>query len=207
MSFETLLIFTAATFVIVATPGAAAIAAASQGASHGVSRALVSVVGIASANVVYFFLSAVGIASLIIASNLAFSVIKWVGVAYLAWLGLTALLSPNGGIRIDQRRGSAIIPKLFAHGFVIEFANPKALLYFSAILPQFINTDEPILQQLFLMGGITLIIDLSVYSCYAFLGDIIVRSGLKPWIVKTLNRTAGVALLFTAMRMASVQAR
>lgn len=207
MTFDTLLIFFITTLVIVVTPGAAAIAAASQGASNGASRALAGVVGIASANVVYFILSAIGIASLIIASNVAFSIIKWAGVVYLIWLGLTALLSSGGVIRVEQRAQSASLYRLAAHGFVIEFANPKALLYFSAILPQFIDISAPILPQLLLMGGITLLIDLTIYSGYAFMGDMVTRGGLKPWVVKTLNKTAGIALLFAAARMVSVQAK
>ncbi|MGF1622351.1 MAG: LysE family translocator [Rhodomicrobiaceae bacterium] len=85
---------------------------------------------------------------------------------------------------------------LFAHGFVIEFANPKALLYFAVILPQFLDAGLPILPQLLIMGGTTLFIDLIAYSAYALIGDHPTRGGLKVWMVSLINKTAGVALLY-----------
>lgn len=207
MALETYLIFLLTTSVVVFTPGAAAIAMASQGATNGGQRALFGVAGVALANVVYFVLSATGIASLIIASNLLFSIIKWVGVAYLVYLGLTALLSKAGAISVQPDKHTSAVSTLFAKGFVIEFANPKALLYFAAILPQFLNTDAPIIPQILIMGGTTFLIDVTAYSAYAFLGDRLARGGVKKWIVSAVNKTAGLALLFAGFKMASVRAQ
>ena len=155
MPLDTFLIFLMTTAVVVFSPGAASVTVATQGAANGGRRALCGVVGIASANAVFFALSATGIASLILASHLAFSVIKWVGVAYLVWLGLTALLSRSGAIRIREGRGRSRLTMLFAQGFVVEFANPKALLYFAAILPQFLDPAVAILPQILIMGATT----------------------------------------------------
>ena len=94
--------------------------------------------------------------------------------------------------------------KLFTTGFVVEFANPKALLYFAAILPQFIDPTRDILPQILIMGLVTLMIDLIVYAVYARLGHALATSGAKPWIVKSVNRVAGSALLFAAFKMARV---
>jgi threonine/homoserine/homoserine lactone efflux protein len=206
MSFETYLVFLLTTTVVVFSPGAAAISVASQGAANGGRRAFAGVAGIASANVIYFALSATGIASLIIASNLVFSVIKWAGVAYLVWLGLTAIFARTLAIRVKADRRRSSLKTLFAHGFVIEFANPKALLFFAAILPQFLDAGSPILPQLLIMGGTTLFIDLTAYSAYAFIGDHLTRGGLKDWMVSLINKIAGVALLYAGFRMASISA-
>jgi threonine/homoserine/homoserine lactone efflux protein len=204
--FETYLIFLITTAVVVFTPGAAAIAIASQGATNGGRRAFAGVVGVASANAIYFALSATGIASLILASNLVFSIIKWVGVAYLIYLGLTAIFSKAGAIRVRADRKKSPVAMLFNQGFVVEFANPKALLYFAAILPQFLNPTQPILPQILIMGGTTLFIDLLAYSLYALLGDHLTRGGIKDWIVSLINKTAGGALLFAGFKMASISA-
>lgn len=206
MTFETYYIFLLTTTIVVFTPGAAAITVSSQGATNGGRKALVGAVGIAAANVVYFLLSATGIASLIIASNAVFMIIKWVGVAYLVWLGTTAIFSKAGAIRIDNKQAQTSARKLFGQGFLIEFANPKALLYFSAVLPQFINTNAPILPQLLIMGVTTLLIDLISYSGYAFLGDLLKRGGLKGWFVSLINKAAGIALFYAAFSMAYVSA-
>ena len=203
MDFSTFILFALTTFVVVFSPGPAAITVTAQGSGNGLSRAQYGIFGIASANVIYFALSATGIASLIIASNLLFTGIKWLGIVYLAYLGLTALFSKSGALKVaagppENRR------TLFVKGFIVEFANPKALLYFAAILPQFLDTAAPIAPQIAIMGLTTLVMDVMVYSAYAYLGQSITRSGVKPWIVKTLNRAAGSALLYAAFRMIKV---
>ncbi len=204
MTIETYLVFFITTTIIVFTPGAAAITIAAQGAANGGRRALAGAAGIASANVVYFALSATGIASLIVASNTAFMIIKWIGVGYLVYLGFNALFSQSGAIQIDGTRRVASMRKLFGQGFIVEIANPKALLYFVAILPQFIDTGRPILAQILIMGATTLLIDLTSYSSYAFLGGLLQRGGLKSWATAMFNKTAGAALLFAAFRMMGV---
>ncbi|MEM9571535.1 MAG: LysE family translocator [Pseudomonadota bacterium] len=203
MDLQIFMLFAITTFVVVFSPGPAAITAASQGAANGVWRASFGVLGIAAANAVYFALSATGIASLIIASHTLFSIIKWVGVAYLIYLGGAALFSKTGGLKVQAGQRSRR-STLFATGFTVEFANPKALLYFAAILPQFIDPTRAILPQILMMGGLTLAIDLVIYSVYAQLGHALATSGAKPWIVKSINRLAGSALLFAAFKMARV---
>jgi len=204
MELSLFFLFAVTTFVVVFSPGPAAITVASQGAGNGLSRALFGVFGVAAANAVYFGLSATGIASLIIASNVVFSIIKWIGVIYLVYLGASAIFSRSGGLKIErgdpERRGV-----LFTKGFIVEFANPKALLYFAAILPQFLDVAAPILPQILIMGLTTIVLDVSVYSVYGYLGHRIARSGVKVWVIKLLNRSAGCALLFAAYKMADVK--
>ena len=143
MDLSVFLLFAMTTFVVVFSPGPAAITVASQGSGNGALRAQFGILGVASANAAYFILSATGIASVIIASHTLFSVIKWAGVAYLVYLGLSALFSKSGGLTV--RPGDADnSARLFIKGFIVEFANPKALLYFAAILPQFIDVARPI---------------------------------------------------------------
>ncbi|MEM6411657.1 MAG: LysE family translocator [Pseudomonadota bacterium] len=200
MDAQTFLIFAMTTFVVVFSPGPAAITAAAQGAGNGLWRAMLGVFGIAMANAVYFALSATGIASLIIASNVLFSIIKWVGVAYLVYLGVGAITSRGGGLVVTKGQASKGAA-LFLKGFAVEFANPKALLYFAAILPQFIDTSRAILPQILIMGGVTLAIDFVVYGLYARFGEMIASSGVKKGVVSWINRTAGSALLFAAFKM------
>ncbi|MEP2987519.1 MAG: LysE family translocator [Parasphingorhabdus sp.] len=153
----------------------------------------------------YFAMSATGIAALLIVSDLVFSIIKCVGVAYLVYLGLNAISSSSGGIVVKAGAKSSR-KSLFTKGVVIEFANPKALLYFAAILPQFVNTAAPILPQILLMGLTTILLDFVSYSLYAFLGFRLTRNAVKDWVIKSINRVAGAALIFAGFRMASVTA-
>ena len=203
MEIGTFILFAVTTFVVVFSPGPAAITVTAQGSGNGVGRAQFGIFGVASANVIYFALSATGIASLIIASNTLFMGIKWVGIAYLTYLGLAAIFSKSGALKVEAGPRNAR-RSLFVKGFIVEFANPKALLYFAAILPQFLDPSAPIAPQIAIMGITTLVMDVVVYSAYAYLGQTITRSGVKPWIVKLLNRTAGSALLFSAFKMVRV---
>ncbi len=152
---------------------------------------------------IYFALGATGIASIIIASHLLFTAIKWVGVFYLVYLGLSAIFSKHGGLTVKQGHQEKV-SRLFVKGFVVEFANPKALLYFAAILPQFLNVNGSLATQFLIMGLTTLALDIIAYSVYAFLGARISKSGVKAWVIKSLNTTAGGALLFSAFKMMKV---
>jgi len=191
------------TLAVVLSPGPAAICVASQGAGNGVQKALSGIAGVALANAVYFALSATGIATLIIASHQVFNVIKWVGVVYLIYLGAGAILGKAGGLTIS-RGDSMPRRKLFLQGFIVEFANPKALMYFAAILPQFINPANPILPQILIMGGVTVVIDFGVYTAYAYLAHRLINGGVKQRVVKAINVVAGAALLFAALKMMMV---
>lgn len=206
MNIDSYIVFLITTTIVVFSPGPSALTVASQGAVNGVKKSISGVCGIAGANVVYFLLSATGIASLILASNVLFSIIKWVGVLYLLYLGLNALFSKSGGIIIDSTRAPAKIKKLFMQGFIVELANPKALLYFSALIPQFINIGQPIYSQLILMGVTCLFIDLIAYSLYGYLGYRLSKGTVKTWVVNLVNRTAGSFLIFAGIKMASVSA-
>ncbi|SGZ05112.1 Putative homoserine/homoserine lactone efflux protein [Moritella viscosa] len=204
--FETLMLFLVTTFVVVLSPGPAAIAVTAASASNGFKRSFLVILGIAIANVVFFVLSATGIAALLIASHTLFSIIKWVGVAYLLYLGFTAIFSNAGPFSINassNTKGSGY--KAFLKGFVLELSNPKALLYFSALLPQFIDISNPILPQLALLCLITLILDLCCYSFYGYLGFKSTRVGIKPAMVKFINWSAGMMLIFAGVKMASIK--
>ena len=205
---DTLMLFLAATFVVVLSPGPAAIAVTAESASNGFKSSVWVILGIATANVVFFVLSATGIAGLLIASHSLFSVIKWVGVAYLLYLGFSAIFSDAGPLRINKsnnEKGSWY--KVFLKGFILEISNPKALLYFSALLPQFIDISHPIIPQLAILCLITIFIDLFCYSLYGYLGFKSISVGIKPIITKLINRSAGCMLIFAGVKMASVESQ
>lgn len=204
MELQAFLIFATTTAVVTFSPGASAIHVASQGASNGWKATLFNIFGIMLATAVYFVLSATGLAALIVASNFLFQIIKWVGVGYLIYLGLTAIFSKSGGIAMAQAGVARSKAKLFSQGFIVEFANPKALLYFAAILPQFFDTTAPIAPQILIMWLTGATMQLVIYSVYANMGDRLANGGVRAWIVNGINKTAGAALIFAGVKMASV---
>jgi len=207
MDIDLYFIFLVTTVMLILVPGPAAITVASAGAAHGSRKGLLAVLGVASADVIFFALSATGIASLILASNMMFSVIKWFGVAYLLYLGVVAFFTKAGAIRIIGKYKYEKPGKLFSQGLVVQLANPKALMYFSALLPQFVNPNDPIIFQMLLMGMSCLLADLIVYSGFNQMGDRLAKQKLKAWVVNMLNKTAGIALISTSIKMASLEYR
>lgn len=198
-------IFFVTTVMLILVPGPAAITVAAQGASHSSQRAFLGVLGVASADVLFFALSATGIASLILASNLMFSVMKWLGVVYLLYLGISALFSKSGVIKLSAETKESSRKKLFSKGLVVQLANPKALMYFTALLPQFIDPSKPVLFQMLLMGASCLLADIVVYSVFSRLGDRIAKQQLKSWVTTLINKAAGITLISTGIRMASLE--
>ncbi|MDI6746766.1 MAG: LysE family translocator [Rhodocyclaceae bacterium] len=206
ISIETLLLFLATTFVVVLSPGPAAISVTGEAASNGFKRAFLVILGVAVANVAFFVLSGTGIAALIIASNALFTAIKWIGVAYLLYLGVGAIIGSAGPLNISPSTREAGNPhKAFLKGFIVEASNPKALLYFSALLPQFVDISRPVFPQLAIMCFMTFFIDLLCYSLYAYLGHKSSRVAISPFIIKCINRTAGGMLIFAGIKMSTVE--
>ena len=198
-------IFLVTTVMLILVPGPSAITVAAQGASYPSKKAFLGVLGVASADVIFFALSATGIASLLLTSNLMFSIIKWFGVLYLMYLGLTALFSKSGAIKIEKSSNNSSPTKLFSQGLIVQLANPKALMYFSALLPQFVDTAEPIIFQMFIMGASCLLADLLVYSLFSRLGNRLAKQKMKSWVIKLINKAAGITLISTGFRMASLE--
>ncbi len=206
MDLDVYVIFLITTIVVVFSPGPAAITIASQGAANGIKKAFAGVLGVACANVIYFVLSATGIASLVLASNTTFSIIKWMGVGYLIYLGMTAIFSQSGAIHVSHSNRIERPLKLFFQGLIVELANPKALLYFAALLPQFIDVNNSLATQLLIMGATCLAADLVSYSVYSFFGKAIAKSSIKPWVMNLINKTTGLALIFAGLKMATFDA-
>jgi len=191
---------------VVMAPGPAALAVTAESASSGVSRSYFVIFGVAAANTIYFVLSATGISTLIVGSSVLFNAIKWAGVAYLLYIGFSAIFSREGPFRIAQESEQDVpVGRLFLRGFIVEMANPKALLYFAALLPQFVDPTKAMLPQFVIFGVCTLLIDLAVYGAYALLAQLSSRSGLRPSLVNGINRIAGGFLIYAGLKMASVQ--
>lgn len=206
MDLHAYLIFAMTSAVVVLSPGATAVLIASQGARNGWRATMVGICGVILATAIYFVLSASGLATLMAASNILFQLVKWIGVVFLIYLGCTAIFSKAGRISIRAGTRSHSYSKLFSQGFIVEFANPKALLYFSAILPQFLDVTNPIAPQMIIMGVTGTAMQLVIYSIYAKMGDRLANGGIRKGLVSLINKAAGAALIFTGIKMASVTA-
>jgi homoserine/homoserine lactone efflux protein len=206
MSWDTYLIFVVTTAVVCLTPGPAAILIVAQGISNGYRRSYWAIAGIALANAIYFALSATGVAALIVASGALFSVIKWVGVAYLFWLGISAMRSKSSALTVTGDATHAVSGiRAFWQAVVVELSNPKALLYFVALLPQFVDPAAPVALQMLVFGVTCIGLDLVAYSLYAWLGSKTQRFTANEKFVKNSNRASGGLLMVAGVMMATVK--
>jgi len=202
MSVETYLLYLAVLGAFFATPpDTSQLLIISNSLRHGLRRSLATVAGDLSANALQMTAAAFGLTAVIAASAGALAVVKWLGVAYLAWLGLRLVLS-RGNRRGGAAPGAGRPGTLYRQGFLTSSANPWAVVFFGALFPQFIDPALPVWPQLLILGVTYLVVDglLLVawgWAAVATLGR--VRSIGGIWI----DRVSGGLMLTAAGLLAS----
>jgi homoserine/homoserine lactone efflux protein len=205
MTLKTWLLFLVMETALSLSPGPAVFYVVSQGVRGGLRRTLPAATGILSANGLYFALSATSLGALIATSGRFFLIAKWVGAAYLIYLGTKSLLaagssetiSLNGGAlqRGDRRR-------VYVGAVTLQLANPKALLFFLALLPQFIDTGRAVIPQMLILAATSMIPELIILVGYGWLAHRAAhassRFGVSGGMNRWLARIEGVGLLVCA---------
>ena len=148
-------------------------------------------------------LSALGLGAALAASELLFNVLKWLGAAYLAYLGVVSLLSKTSEIAVSGEVKPANTRRLFAQGFLVGASNPKALLFFGALFPQFIVPSEPQLPQFVVLGVTFVFFELLWLGIYALTAAKAKQWLQKPRRARLFNRATGIVFLLAAGLLAS----
>jgi threonine/homoserine/homoserine lactone efflux protein len=204
MAAVTLLAFALVAFIGIATPGPTVLLALSNGSRFGVRRACVGMTGAVMSDFVLIGAVALGLGALLAASEFWFSVVKWVGVGYLAFLGVL-LLRSKGALDATLRSDSTLVGRsarsIWLRSFLVAVTNPKGYLFFTAFLPQFIDPASPQARQYLLLALVFAAIDFAVMLGYALLGSRAVRL-LRRSGALWLDRVCGGALLALAGTLA-----
>lgn len=153
MELDTWLLFLAASIGLSLSPGPNGLLALTHGALHGHWKTLYTIFGAAVGFVFVIALSMFGIGALIESSIVWLMVLKWVGGAYLVWLGIQVWRSPPLGAEVSRADGQRTGPSLFLQGALSAATNPKCLLFFAAFLPQFIDPQLSLLVQFAVMAA------------------------------------------------------
>jgi threonine/homoserine/homoserine lactone efflux protein len=200
---QTLLIFSIVAFVGIATPGPTVLLALTNGSRFGVRASLPGMAGAVLSDFVLISAVAVGLGSLLAASEFWFSAVKWVGVAYLAYLGIRLLRSKGTLTVPDDMNTSRQVSarSIFLRSLLVAVTNPKGYLFFSAFLPQFIVPTDPQLPQYLALALTFATIDFVVMLAYALAGAQAIRL-LRARGVLWLDRLCGGALLALAGSLA-----
>ncbi|NKQ13070.1 LysE family transporter [Pseudomonas sp. SST3] len=210
MTFETWLAFFVACWVISLSPGAGAIASMSCGLQYGFWRGYWNAIGLQIALALQIAVVAAGVGAVLATSSLAFSLIKWFGVAYLLWLALKqwrALPEMLDDSAAPRPIGRPLV--LVLRGFLINASNPKAIVFILAVLPQFLDPQGDLVVQYLHMGATMVAVDLVVMAGYTGLAAKVLRLLRTPRQQRLVNRSfaamfAGAAALLATVRRAAI---
>ena len=203
MDLTTLLLFSFVALVAIATPGPTVLLALANGSRYGVRKSMPGMLGAVTSDFVLVGAVALGLGALLAASEFWFTVLKYVGAVYLAWLGVL-LLRSRGGFRVPANGGPAEAPTrraIFMKSFLVAVTNPKGYLFCSALLPQFIDPAAAQVPQYVTISVVFAGLDFAVMLGYAVAGAHAVRV-LKGSAARWLDRVCGGALLALAGSLA-----
>jgi homoserine/homoserine lactone efflux protein len=205
MTLEAWLLFCATEAVLCLSPGPAVLLVISLSLVRGGRAGLHATFGILAVNALWFALSATSLAAILVASWQVFFVVKWAGAAYLVYLGVRMV---TRGARTTPGAGGEEPPghhRAFARGVVIQGANPKTLLFFTALLPQFIDPEGAVGAQVMILGASSVLIELTVLALYVATCHRMRRLVDTPRFAAPLERVGGLLLVGAGVGLAAIR--
>lgn len=192
MQLDTWIYYTLAILVLTASPGPSSLLCLSKGVSSGFRLALTTALGSVSAITIILTLSFTGLGVVIASSEFVFNIIKWCGAAYLIWLGIQAFRSKqNDFSKSDSAQVSTSHVSAYISGFIVGSSNPKAIIFFTALFPQFIDLTASLLTQYAIFAGTFVVFELSWLTFYALLGVKTSNWLFEAGRAKLFNRLTG----------------
>ena len=211
MDFEAWALFCLTETFLCLNPGPSALVVISLGMTRGHSAGVSATTGVLAANAIYFAASATGLAALLSVSSEGFLLVRWLGAGYLLWLGSRMLLRPLPASTAASTAGGEARPEAswrhcFWRGFVAQGSSPGLLIYFTAILPQFIDADAPLALQVTILVFSSFVIEFAVLCAYSALSQ---QAGRRaaPRFQRVVERAGGGLLIGAAVGLASLHRR
>ena len=204
MTFETWIAFVAASAVLLVIPGPTILLVVSYALGQGWRTALPMAVGVALGDFTAMTLSMLGIGALLMASATLFTVLKWIGAAYLIWLGIK-LFRAGGTLGAEPRRDAASATKMLAHAWLVTALNPKSITFFVAFLPQFISRDADFLTQMVVFEATFLTLAFANAFGYALVASRARNLVRNPRAITLFNRAGGTLLVGAGVATAAIR--
>jgi threonine/homoserine/homoserine lactone efflux protein len=204
ISLNEFLIFAFASLMLNITPGNDMLYVATRSTSQGIKAGIVSSLGVMAGCLVHLLAAVVGLSAVIANSAIAFSVIKYLGAAYLFYLGIKSILSKQNLFKVDEKVEKKSLIKIFQQGAITNVLNPKVALFFLAFLPQFVHPEKgDTAVQILLLGSwfniSGTIVNIVVAILFGKLGNWLSD---KQWFVKWQNKITGVLLIGLGIKVA-----
>lgn len=206
ISWQLWLLFVTTEAVISISPGPAVLYVLSQGVRCGPGKSVWAIWGILSANAMYFILSATSLGAVIVSSYKLFLLIKWIGAAYLVYLGLSSFFGKSSVVPLaEEKTNSRSGRRILGDGFLLQAANPKAILFFTAILPQFIDAHHNVAFQILILGISSMLVEFIILFIYGQLAGRALATAHNPRFEKLTNRLAGSLLICAGVGLARLR--
>jgi homoserine/homoserine lactone efflux protein len=206
MDLQVWLAFFAASWAISISPGAGAVAAMTAGLQHGFARGYCLTFGLVLGLWSQLLLVGAGLGALIVASSTAFAVVKWLGVAYLLWLGVSQWRAPAVGL---QARAAGALQasrrSILVRGWVLNTLNPKGTLFMLAVVPQFLDPAQPLVPQYLVIAATLAFTDLVVNAGYTAFASRALAALKSPRQMRWVNRVFGGLFVALATLLATVK--
>lgn len=192
-----------ATIILSVTPGPGVFSSISSGLHHGFRLGLWNGVGMQAANMILVGIVSLGLGAILLASEALFALVKWLGVAYLVYLGAVTWRAPARGFQDNPHDEAQTARDVFLRGFFVNITNPKGIIFFAAILPQFIDVARPQMPQYAILAGTTFAVDLVAMWGYTALAAKVLRVMRDPGHLRWVNRGLGGAFVAAGLALAS----
>ena len=203
-------LFLAAAMLLFIVPGPVVLYVVTRSVTQGTRAGLVSVLGVHVGSLVHIFAAIVGLSAVIAASTTAFTAIKWVGAAYLVYLGVRALMEDDSEFAIASG-GRRSLTRVFWQGTIVNILNPKTAVFFLAFVPQFIDAGHgSTTTQLLVLGALFVVAGMLSDGVYAVVGGTLgERLAQRPALRRSQRYLAGVIYigLGAAAALSSVPGR
>lgn len=207
MSFNFILLFSVTVFVASIIPGPSMLLALTHGMHYGAKRTIASAMGNVTVTLIQASVSIAGLGTILIASETAFQLIKWAGSVYLIYMGISMLRSPEMSLLPDELNHANewnSLRRMYLQAAFVTAGNPKAIVFFTAVFPQFIDPNAAYLSQFCILISICIFIAFSCFMIYAISGQKIVslfsKAAIGKYIKKVIGGTfigAGIGLVAT----------
>lgn len=202
-----LLVFIGVAAIVIIIPGPDTAVVTKNVLIHGRRAGMGTSLGVSAGLSIWTIAAAIGIASLVRASEVAFTVLKLAGALYLVWLGVQALRAARREMLDDDpaRAGSRSALSArggFRQGFLSDLANPKIGIFFTSLLPQFVSAGHAVLLPFLVLGAIFVAMTVIWLLAYTLVADRAAQTLMRPRVRAALDRFTGVVLIGLGLRLA-----
>jgi RhtB (resistance to homoserine/threonine) family protein len=203
-----LVVFMGVAAIVIVVPGPDTVVVTKNVLIHGRRAALGTSLGVSAGLSVWTLAAAVGVASVVRASAVAFTVLKLIGALYLVWLGLQALRAAGHTAAGEQASLAAARPAMgalggFRQGFLSDLANPKIGVFFTSLLPQFVDPGRPVLLPFMALGAVFVLMTVLWLCAYCLIAARAAETLRRPRVKVALDRVTGIVLIAIGLRLAT----